>query len=121
MSELQFINDLKISLKNYGDLDDELTILKIKKDEIRNNIENWMNMHNILEYDSFDINGKTLWRMAKSTSTRSTVNKEYLESILTPGQLQLAFNSSEIKMFKISKVKSKRKQSLTPPIGELNV
>lgn len=121
MSELQFVNDLKITLKNYGDIDDELTILKIKKDDLRQNIETWMDMQGIIEYDSFDITGKTLWRISKSVSNRNVVNKEYLETILTPGQLQLAFNVSEVKTFKISKVKSKKRKSLTPPIGELNV
>lgn len=123
-TELQFLSELKLALKNYGDVDDEMVLLKIKKDDIRNNIKSWAKMHNIIEYETLDITEKALWRLQFIKSIRRDVDHDYLETILTPTQLEFAYKKTEVESFKCSKVKARKNQSTKKPLvpeGFINV
>jgi len=120
-SNLKFLNDLKTALKNYGDLDDEISPLKLKKDEINKKIREWINMHSITEFETLDITDKTLWRMSITKSERKDVNHEYLQSILSQEQLNNVYKRTTVETFKCSRVKSyKRTKKSEIPTGSIN-
>jgi hypothetical protein len=122
--QLQFLSELKLALKNYGDVDDEMVLLKIKKDDIKNNIKSWAKMHNIIEYETLDITEKALWRLQFIKSIRREVDHDYLETILTPTQLEFVYKKTEIESFKCGKVKTRKNQSTKKPLvpeGFINV
>jgi len=123
INDLNYVSDLKIALKNFGDIDEELTILKLKRDEIKENIKKWVKLNNIEQYETLDISEKNLWRLTLSTMTRKDINYTYLEEILTPEQLEIACKYVSYESFKCSKVKSRKKQStkIEIPQGALNV
>jgi len=132
-SNLKFLDELKTALKNFGDIDDEMIPLKLKRDELRDKIQAWIVMHDIKEFETLDITEKTLWRISIVESERRDVDHEYLKTILTPEILNKVYKTNTIKSFKCIKVKSRKKKkdpfkeavndyiSKTPPDGILNM
>jgi len=123
-SEYKFLDDLKLALKNYGDINSEIDTLKLKSEGLKDKIQTWFEFYNINEFETTDITENTLWRLTITNSTRKTVNHDYLESVLSPEILNKVYKISPIKTFKCSKVKSRKKKpancKIDLPEGVLN-
>jgi len=131
-SNLKFLNDLKVALKNYGDIENEITPLELKKEQLRIKIKAWILMHNIIEFETFDISESSLWRMSITKSERRNVDHDFLASILPPETLTRVYTTTPVETFKCSKVKKHKSQKPSktskstsqkslPPEGSFNI
>lgn len=128
-SNLKFINDLKVALKNYGDIEDAITPLELKKEQLRQKIKAWILMHNIIEFETFDITESSLWRMSITKSERRNVDHDFLASVLSPENLARVYTTTPIETFKCAKVKKHKSQKTSksttkkslPPEGSFNM
>ena len=69
---VQYLQDLQMRLTEYGAIDKQIAELSDKKGIIRNQIEKWIELNNLEEYETRDTEGN-IWKISKSSSTRKSI------------------------------------------------
>jgi len=112
--ELQYLDDLMKNLTTLGEIEESLTKLNQKKDIIREKIRNWLILHGINEYETFDSGGDKLWRLTLKGASRKSANIEMLEQLLSQEDFNDVVSISEYDVLKIQPVKSRSKKKSAP-------
>ena len=115
MDNLPYLEDLKRALVQLGEVEEKLSVVSNQKTILREKIKAWMDMNNLREFETLDMSNNKLWRMSITDTSRRSADYDYLESILTPVQLQNAINITESEVFKCQSVKSSKNKRKTAP------
>lgn len=114
MTNLLFTNDLKTALTELAVIEQELSKLSVKKDELREKLEKWMNINSLDNYETFDSNEKNYFRLTISRSSRRSVNIDLLQAKVDNEMFKSLVSITETKSFKCQIVKSRKKLNNTP-------
>lgn len=112
--ELMYEDSLKKALTELGQIEEELTQKEIRKEELRQNIRQWLEVNNLSEHESFDEQNKKYWRMQIYTSSRRNLDKAGLAKDVGQDVIDKHTNVTELSGFKCQTVKTKKKSSKAP-------
>jgi hypothetical protein len=113
--DLQYVEELMNQLTELGKVEKQLTKAKQQKDIIREKVRNWLDMHNLDEYETFDSKGNELWRMTIKSTSRKSAKIDVLENLLSEELFNEAVSIVEYNVFKIQPVKNKKSKSKSKP------
>lgn len=101
--QYQFVDQLVTKLTQYNNIDKQITELASQKEEIRSQIERWLDLHQISLFETTDLHNQ-LWKISKSTSTRNRVlDYEILKRVL-PEEHKGLVVQSESETFMVKKI-----------------
>lgn len=115
---LLYTENLKAALTELGSIDKQLTRLKIKKDEIRQNCLDWLNINQLTEYEIYDSTETDYWRLQIIETSRSTLNKETLINEIGSDVVDRHTETKETTMFKCQPVKNSKTKVPRAPRGK---
>lgn len=115
MAEPVYVNELKQKLVELGTIEDEYTKLKVKRDDLRDQVRKWLDINDRTEYETLDASGEQLWRMNVTPSSRSSVDHDLLKATVTPEQYDQIVTKNEFEVFKCQPVKSRKKNGNSAP------
>lgn len=114
MANLKFIENLKKALDELEEVTSKLDTLTLKKNDLRDKIRSWMEMHNLTEFESYNTAKDKLWGMSISKRYRKNINKNVLRTKVTEAEYDEIVTESEYVVFNCKSIKQSKINSATP-------
>ena len=112
---LQFVDDLKANLTIYSQLQDQKKNLESQMDQIKEAIDKWMNLNEVIDYECINTIGE-LWKLTFQTRKTTKIDKEMLITMLSQDQLNRVMSTHESKFLMCRKMSSS-KSTISAPKG----
>lgn len=99
----QYINELKQALVTLGQIQQSLKDLKSKENNIRQMIQDWMEMNSLSKYVIEDDSEQT-WKIELVTEPRISINKDMVFMLLGPDKYEQVVENKSVNKFICRKV-----------------
>jgi hypothetical protein len=109
--QYQFIEQLVQKLTEYNSIDQQITELDSQKKIIREQIENWLILHDSTLFEISDLNGQ-LWKLNKYLTTRNRVLDYDILKLVLPEEHKGLVSISESEAFLIKRINKHSKEWL---------
>lgn len=110
-----YLDELRKNLITYGQIQDELTKLNYKKDELRSQLEKWLAINELDSYETFDANNEKLYRLSSTKQSRKTTNVELLQTLVDDDIFDQVVTIKEISVFKCQPVTKRQSNKPSAP------
>jgi len=105
MVELNFIESLKTALDRLEIVNDSIDKFTLEKEELRSKIRKWLDMHQLIDFESFNSDKSKLWNMTIALRKKQTVDKEILKTKVTPQVFNEIVSETEYEVLTVKTVK----------------
>lgn len=114
MANLKFVENLKSALDDLETVSSKMDALTLQKNDLRDKIKSWMEMHNLTEFESYNTNKTKLWGMSISSRKRKNIDKDKLRKHVTETIFDEIVTESEYTVFNCKSIKQSKINSATP-------
>ncbi len=105
--ELQFLDSLKSALLKLDSISNEIEILKLQKEELREKVIMWLKINKLSSFECLLPNSTQVYKLNISNVQRTSINREILSGLLTEKQLEMVTNITNVETFSFRRIKSK--------------
>jgi len=114
MANLKFVENLKTALDKLEQVTTDMDALTLEKNDLRDKIRSWMDMHSLKEFESYNTAKTKLWGMSISGRKRKNVDKDMLRTKVTEIEYDEIVTESEYTVFNCKSIKQSKINSATP-------
>lgn len=107
---MDFISEMEEALTEIGRLDSQLTILKIKREDLRAKLKKWMEINNLTSYDSFDSIRENFYRLSITSSIKRSCDFNMLQAAY-PEAYDQCIKKTDSEVFSCRPVKTRKDRS----------
>ena len=109
-----YLEDFMKQLTAYSEIDEQINLLNYQKTELREKFEQWLNLNNITEIETFESTQKKLYKLSLSKQTRKKVDMDLLNTLVKPEIFDQVVSENEFQTFRIQPIKNKSKRPKAP-------